>query len=478
VTYTDLLEATFLLNGSFLAVGYALLATSIRSRSVRTWVSYGGVALLVGAAVVGVVLCGLAVAGLRIDLPAFAVVAALLAAAGFVAAVLHRPAGPSKPTESLRSKTASSSLIATTACAAVAVVSLLLLASAFRSSPTLDDVWNFWLPKGVALSRLGLDHRLFLPNAGYLSFDHLDYPLWWSIVLGLGARLTGSVDLRIVDIELAVLVVAMLAAAARLLTSRIRPAVLWPCLLLVAVAPELHRQVLGGGADLALAVYLSLFVLCAALWLAEGGLFELGLATVFAAAAVQLKTEGAPQLLAFAAVLAVAAWRIGARRQLGLWGAVATAFASALPFLVWRQAHGLRNDISFSHALDPAFLAGRTERVAPAARALGHQLVSPHDWFLLVPAVVLLGVIGALRERRPLWLAPAVLVLVGYAFWIWANWSDTMDLRFRLDTSAHRIVDATVLAAALAHPFLGERLLLRRSGSAPASGQPATRRER
>ena len=234
---------------------------------------------------------------------------------------------------------------------------------------------------------------------------------------------------------------------------------LWPCLLLVGVSPELHRQVLGGGADLALAVYLALFVLCGALWLAEGGLFELALATIFAGAAVQLKTEGVPQLLLFAAVLSLVAWRAGRRRQLGLWSAVALAFASALPFLAWRQEHGLRNDISLSHALNPSFLADRTERVAPAARALGHQLVNPHNWFLVVPAVLVLGVIGALRDRRMLWLAPAALVGVGYAFWIWVNWGDTMDLRFRLETSAYRIVDATVLVAAFALPFLVDRLL-------------------
>jgi hypothetical protein len=463
VSYRHLLEATVLLNGSLLAVGYALLATPLRGRSPLIWVSYFGVALLVGASVVGVVLCGLAVAGLRIDLTVFGAVAALLVALG-IAAALALPAAARErlapaSRERLRSTTSSGSVVAAAACTAVAAVGVLLLASAFRSSPTLDDVWSFWLPKGVALGRLGLDPRLFLPGGAYQPFDHLDYPLWWSIVLGLSERLTGSLDLRMVDVELAALVVAMLAAAARLLVSRIRPAVLWPCLLLIGVAPELHRQVLGGGADLVLAVYLALFVLCGALWLAEGGLFELALATVFASAAVQLKTEGAPQLLLFAAVLSLAAWKAGRRRQLGLWGGVALAFVSALPFLAWRQEHGLRNDISLSHALDPSFLAGRTDRVAPAARALGHQLVNPHNWFLVVPLVLVLGVIGALRDRRLLWLAPAALIGVGYAFWIWANWGDTMDLRFRLETSAYRIVDATVLAAAFALPFLVDRLL-------------------
>ena len=463
MSYRSLLEAAVLLDGSLLAVGYALLAAALRGRSLLDWASYFGVAFLAGASLVGVVLCALAVAGLTIDLKLFAVVAALLVALGVAAAfVVPRAARERvtpRSTRRLRSATPAGSVVTAAASAAVAWVCVLLLAAAFRSSPTLDDVWGFWLPKGIALTRLGLDPRLFLPGSAYQPFDHLDYPLWWSVVLGLSQRLTGSVDLRIVDVQLGVFVVAMLAAAARLLASRIRPAVLWPCLLLVAVAPELHRQVLGGGADLVLAIYLALFVLCGALWLAEGGLFELVLATVFAAAAVQIKTEGAPQLLLFAAVLSLAGWKAGRRRRLGLWIGVAAAFVSALPFLVWRQAHGLRNDISLSKALDPSFLAGRTDRIAPAARALGHQLVNPHNWFLVVPAVIVLGLVGAIRERRLLWLAPAALVGVGYAFWIWANWGDTMDLQFRLTTSAYRIVDATVLVAALALPFLVDRLL-------------------
>src|SRR6266566_3832363 len=108
--------------------------------------------------------------------------------------------------------------------------------------------------------------------------------------------------------------------------------------------------------------------------------------------------------------------------------------------LVWRQAHGLKNDISLAHALSPSFLADRTDRAATAARALGHQLVSPRDWLLLAVAVAAL-------ERDPRWLAPPALVGVGYAFWIWANWGDTMDLQFRLQTSGSRVVVPTVLLA-------------------------------
>ena len=81
--------------------------------------------------------------------------------------------------------------------------------------------------------------------------------------------------------------------------------------------------------------------------------------------------------------------------------------------------------------------------------------------------VVALGVIGALRDRRALWLAPVALVLVGYVFWIWVNWSDTMDLRFRLETSASRIIDGTVLVAALAVPFMVDRLLPPAASRAP-----------
>jgi len=451
VSYGRLLLGAVELNGPLLAVGYALLATALRGRRAATWASYAGVALLVGAAAVFVVICSLAVLGVRPGLAAFAIVCALLAAAGgglAVSLAARRHAPLERP---------GWAPVSVAAATGVAVVGALLLANAFRSSPRLDDVWGFWLPRGLALRELGLDHRVFLPGSDILPFSHLDYPLWWSTLLSLDVRLTGSLDLRAVSVELAVLVVAAVAAAARLLGPYVRPALLWPGLLLVLASPELHRQAQGGGADLPLAGYLALFVLCAALWLGRGDRLALGLALAFGAAALQIKTEGAPQLLVFSAVITLVAWR-QRQRLLGLWAAVAGAFALAAPFLVWRQAHGLKNDISLAHALSPSFLADRTDRAATAARALGHQLVSPRDWLLLVPLAVLLAVAVAALERDPRWLAPPALVGVGYAFWIWANWGDTMDLQFRLQTSGSRVVVPTVLIAGLAVPLLAERL--------------------
>jgi hypothetical protein len=451
VSYGRLLLGAVELNGALLCVGYALLAPALRGRSVRAWASYTGVALLGGAGAVFVVLSSLAVLGVRPSLVAFAVTCAAVAAAGVVlAAVRATPHHPLPPRDGWGPA-------AVTTAAGVIVVGSLMVANALRSSPRLDDVWRFWLPKGLALQQLGLDRRVFLPGSSVLPFDHLDYPLWWSTLLGLDVRLTGSLDLRAVDVELAVLVVAAIAAAARLLSPYVRPSFLWPGLLLVLASPELHRQVQGGGADLPLGMYLALFVLCGGVWLARAEHLALALALLFGAAALQIKTEGAPQLLVFAVVLSLFARR-SPRRVLGLWAAVAGGFALAAPFLIWRQIHGLRNDISLAHALSPAFLAHRTDRAGTAARALGHQLVSPRDWLLLVPLAVLLALVVSSLEHDPRWLAPAALIGVGYAFWIWANWGDTMDLQFRLQTSGSRVVVPTVLLAGFAVPLLAERL--------------------
>jgi hypothetical protein len=451
VSHGRLLLGALELNGALLCVGYALLAPALLGRRAASWASYAGVAFLTGAAAGVAVLCSLAVLGLRPGLAAFAIVCVLLAAAGSALALL-RPARREQPPARR-----GWGPVSVPAATGVAVVGALLLANAFRSSPRLDDVWGFWMPRGIALRQLGLDHRAFLPGSSVVPLDHLDYPLWWSTLLGLDERLTGALDLRAVSVELAVLVIAAVAAAARLLCPYVRPALLWPGLLLVLASPELHRQAQGGGADLPLGAYLSLFVLCGALWLARGDRLALGLALAFGAAAVQIKTEGAPQLLLFAAVTSLAAWPARGR-LLRLWAAVAGSFALAAPFLVWRQSHGLKNDISLAKALSPSFLAGRTDRAATAARALGHQLVSPRDWLLLVPLAVLLALAVAALERDPRCLGPAALAGAGYAFWIWANWGDTMDLRFRLETSGSRVVAPTMLIAGLAVPLLAERL--------------------
>ena len=82
------------LNVVLAAVGFCVLYPALRGRSALTYASYAGVALLVGAGLVPLVLSMLAPTGLHIGLAAFAVVGAVLAAAGLAGGRVFRLDAP------------------------------------------------------------------------------------------------------------------------------------------------------------------------------------------------------------------------------------------------------------------------------------------------------------------------------------------------------------------------------------------------
>jgi hypothetical protein len=409
------------LNAGFLAVGYALLG-----RPRWSW-SWAGLALLVGAGAVGTGVFLATILGARATLLVAGLVALGLVLSG------ARRSEPLDPSPAARVGPWTGG-----AFGLVAGVCAVGLIGGFRSSPWLDDAWGIWLPKGLALWHHGLDERLFAPNGEHVVFGVPDYPLWWSIVTSLDVQAVGSTDVRVMCAQLALLVVAFVAAAARLLWGHVRPPVLAGALLLLVLSPELWRQVQGGVADLPLAIYLATGVLCGALWLRTRAVFHLALAGVCAAVALQIKTEALPEVVALAAVGALCA------RRLALAGA---SLLLALPWLAWRSAHDVpgRAELDFS----------RVERLPDALRATAEHLFDPTEWTVLVAAALVL----ALLARRPAaLLVPASLhavVLVAY-------WIDRDEIGYLVSTSAYRVVDPLVLTAAVLVPLLAEALLQQR----------------
>jgi hypothetical protein len=458
------------LNVLFLAAGYCVLAAPLAGLPARVWASYAGLALLLGAALAGVGTFLATIAGATARPATLAAVLALVAAAGLALRSWPRGrtalAAPPAPARGPSSEGAR--LVALAAGYAVVVVCALALVGGFRSSPWLDDVWGIWLPKGVALAEVGLDLRLFAPNSVYVPFEVLDYPLWWSILLALDMRFVGEIDLRAADAQLAILFVSFVAAAARLLWGHVRPLLLTCGLLLLAASPELLRHVQGGIADLPLAIYLALFALALAGWVAQRRAFWLLVAGVSGAAAVSIKSEGLPQLLVVAALIAIVAAALDVRALPGLGIATGAAVLTAVPWLVWRSAHDVPGSVSVADALDPGYLVDRAERVGPTARSLATELLHPH-WLLAVPLVLVLGAAAARGLRRPVALAPALLVAVLYGFWVWAYWAESEDVDYLLTTSAYRVVDTAVLVAWLAVPLLAEALLSQSSSVRHAS---------
>ena len=465
---TSLVLGVVAFNVLLLGVGYCVLSLGLTGSSLTTWASYAGVALLVGASLVGVGIFIAATIGFTTGVETFAVVAGLLALTGLgsgrlaparLRAFAEAPAAPAQPPATGTARTAT--LVAGFAVVAIAVFALV---GGFRSSPWLDDVWGIWLPKGVALDGVGLDPRLFTNGGDYVSFEVLDYPLWWSILLNLDLRFVGSIDLRAANAQLTLLAVAFLAATARLLFGYVRPWLLAGALLLLVAAPEFFRHAQGGIADLPLAIYLALYVLASIGWFARRRGFYLLLAFAFAAAALAIKSEGMPQLIVLLGVLTLVAWHRGREALPALWLASAAALITALPWAVWRMVRGVESQVPLSQALSPAYLTERAERIQPSAEAIARHLATPREWLVVVPLLFLLAVIGTIRQRQLLWLAPVLLVGALFAFWVWAYWVESENLQYLLSTSSYRIADSLVLLAWVLLPLQSE-LLLARAGS-------------
>jgi hypothetical protein len=455
------------LNAVLTAVGYALLYPALRGRRVLIYASYAGVALLVGAGSVGVALCMLAPTGIRIGLPAFAVTAVVLAAAGLVAGRRFRL--DANPRSATPPATVAGDVIVTVSAFALVAILGFALVGGFRSSPWLDDTWYFWLPKGRALDLLGLTPRLWHPNLALhmvfgndyesLWFIRPDNPLWWSILLNLDMRFVGSIDLRAVDGQLAFLLIGFFASAARLLWGRVRLSILFPALLVIASAPEFLRQAQGGDADVPLAIYLSLALLAAVGWLALRSPFALALFFVFAATAIAIKSEGILEVVLDVAIVSAFGWR--ARRALvPLWATLAAAVATSVPWFAWRASHGVSNVFSLRDALSPSYLRHQTALLHQALHVLGRHLTSVREWSLIALLTVLLAVVGFAWERRAAWLAPVAFLGLGYLLFVWVTWADPQGA-FRLVASAYRYVTPPIVLAGLFLPVMAERLAQR-----------------
>jgi hypothetical protein len=456
----SLIAGVAALNVIFLAVGYCLLAPVLKGLSASTWPTFAGLALLVGAASVGVTLCVLAVFGFRTGLSAFATVAGVLATAGALAAVFV----PSRRLQVIRFRIVPprperlGAIFGSAAAAFVAGMCLLTVFAAFRSTPWLNDAWTFWLPKGLMLSGHGLDERPFAQTDLYVGVANPDYPLWWSVVGGLEMDFVGRVDLRALNAEIAILLAALVASVARLLWGRVRPWIVWMALLVLVISAELLRHTQSGGADVPLAVYLALAVLAGTLWLTSGEAFFLAVAAVAAAAAASIKVEGAPQLALLVAFPALLVWRTVRWRSVALVGVLAAAWATSVPWLVWKALHSVESEFSLRNGLDPGYLADRADRVWPSAHFVATSLVG-RDWPLIVPLFLALTILGVILERRPLWLVPAAAFGVCFAFWVWTYWAGSIPLDFWLQTSAYRVVDGLLLAVAVTIPLMAERLV-------------------
>lgn len=448
---SSLILGTAALNLVFVVVGYALLAPALRGSSVLTWLSYAGVALFVGLGCPGLLLCLAAIAGAKINLVAFGTTAVVLVLAGSTAA-WRWPRPVQGRVAAVGAQRRLEDDVATAACGLLVALLGIAFIGALRSTPWLSDVWTFWLPKGIALDRNGLYAPLWLGTHGGVVFPVPDYPLLWSIVENLDMRFVGSIDLRALNVQEAYLLIGFVGATARLLWGIVRPWVLWSGLLLSVALPEFLRHAQGAAADVPLAMYVTLALVAAAVWLLRRSMFALILVGVFAAAAFSIKSEGYPDIAVWLVVLTVVSWPLARRRLIPVWAAVGLGAVTSLPWLAWKAIHHVPNQIQLGDLLSPSYLAHHGATRNEAIHVITHHFTNVKEWTIVIPLFVVVGIVGAKLERRPgrrlLWLGAPLFVLASWSLLVWVFWADRIG-GFRLINSAYRLIDVFALISAL-----------------------------
>jgi len=437
----------------YLGVGIALLIGLGLIRAGRDAVRLGGLALVTGWALTGIGSSLALVAGLAMTVGETVVLWVALAAAALVPARRVPAAGG----RGVRREAHRGGRLLALVGAGLLGVYLVLLGwrSAMPSGLLHADVWNFWLPKAKTIVYFGgLDTGV----GGFTSQTSPDYPPLLPALEATVFRFVGRPDTLALPLAHWVVAVAFVAALAGLLAGRIRPAILWPSLAMLAFMPMLGRLIGSSLADEPLAILFALAGTCAAVWLEEPD-WRLGaLAGVFLVAATLTKNEGLMLSLILVAVLAVAA------RRGGGWSTrAALAAAPLLTFVVWKawlERHGVPGNYAydFGDLLRPGYQAGRFERFEYGAGQLLEQLLSPSKWLLTVPATLVLA--AMLARRRPgltaLVFGTTVLAFLGYATIYWIS---SVELHFYVDNNVERVVAPTAVFLGALFPLLLEEAL-------------------
>lgn len=458
------------LDACLLAVGWALLYGLGLVRHVREGVQHVGTALVTGWAATGVVLSLALAVEIGFGTATIAGVWILLVAAGLAAArfVPAREPVRTAPRETHRAWR----ITAAAAAAGVAVLLLVLVVRAAAPTGVLYvDVWNFWLTKAKSIFYF---HGLATHAGGYTRYENPDYPPLYPAFEAVTYRFIGTTDTMRLPLEHAVLGVGFVLALAALLRERVRPAILWPGLLLLLLMPMFEQLVGSLMADEPLAILFALAGVTGTLWVLDRDPRWAALTGLFLAGATLTKNEGLMLSVALVIPLAIASGRVRRPRTAALL-ALAPPLVAFVLWKLWLSRHGVpaSSHYHFSDLLHPGFLAGRIDRLGIATGGILKQALHPQKTLLAIPLAVALS--AALVPRRPsaMVVAPlaAALAIAGYCVIYWIS---PIDVHFYLK-AAPRIVTAPVLLCAALLPLLLAEALAatRASRSGARSPSPA-----
>jgi hypothetical protein len=450
------------LNAVHLAVGASLLF-GLGIRRPHELLRFAGLALVTGWVAVGLaasyaLMLGSGLLVLHVLALAAVVAACGLLASRVVAPLVRRPQ---------RFATGRAERLAAGAGAFVLVAYLeVLFLRARLAEPSRWDTWAFWMPKAKSIVHFdGLDTG----PGGFTSFANPDYPPLKPAVDAVALRFLWRDDAGALAVQNWVVAAAFFAALAALLADRVRPAILWPSLALVALLPDFGVLVGSLLADEAMMLLFALAGTCGGLWLVGREVRHAALAAFFLAASALVKNEG----LMLAVVLFVLLCAVTRpRRWRHLVPLVALPIVALVPWRLWMGANGIPETSAFrlGDLSRPAFLLDRSDRLGTALQELPPMLVDPERWLLTVPALIVVA--AATLGRRPALAIYAVGMLVlgvlGFAVVYWAS---TYPLRWYIDTTADRLLPSLAVCGAVLLPLLVSETLA-------ASRYPASCRAR
>lgn len=448
----------FVADGVLAVAGLGVLwGLGMVDRTARSLLSALGLAYLVGTAVVCLLLIALLTVGVPLGLVSFAIVAGLCVLAGVIVRArrtgerprLRRLRRPDVARPALRGRSADWWIVA---CLVVALGAYTLggLVNAMVLPLDQHDAWSIWTRKAQMLTVGGTLDRNFFANESY-SFMHPDYPLLFPVWEAIHFRAAGTLDTQAVHAHVWLLLPAFAAAAARLVSDSVRPAIWAPIVLGLVVAPGVWRHLLSAYADVPMSMFLGLGALSLGLWLSRGSRAHLALAAILLAGAASTKNEG---LLGAIAILGVAGLivLVTERRALIAYGTAAGAVVAAiLPWRLWMAGNGIAGDLSFSDGLNPAYLAERSDRLGASVKSVNDQLALQGEWLYLVPLALLVVAVsliaGVNRRSAMLYLGSGLAIWVSL---VWVLVIYPLDLTFLIQTASDRVVIGLIFVSAAA----------------------------
>jgi hypothetical protein len=430
-------------NLCFLAAGLGITRAGglWTSRSEAT--SWLAVAYMAGVAAVGVAAVFGLIAGLALSRWQFLLACVLLVALGLVrrSSTVADEGGTRISVEAWPIK------------AALAVPLALLVAESTVQALDTWDAFAMWTMKSRALVLFdGLEPAVFANSL----YPHIDYPMFLPALQAIDFRAMGELDTRMIHVQSAFLLCGWLLSAARLLRGRADTWTVWAALGLAVMAPGTMTLIQEGYADIVAAMFISLAVLSAWLYLEEPRPTWALLVAVFAAAGASTKREAWTFAFGLFFVAVVVAW-LRKRPIAPLLAGFALCAVTVGAWLAWLAHHGVADneEVSIRNSLDPLFLADRTGRAWEAIVGLADYSTRPYLWLIVIPLALVVALVAA-RDRGSRQVALFVLAVIGleYAALVWAFWASIAPIDWHVEHAAPRVVATPAFVGAIFLPLL------------------------